>query len=603
MMMQNNTTQPRAVIYTRVSDSKQIENNSLDFQKDKCKNVAKTIGYSIAKVFCEEGKSGKYGPEKRPEFKSMLEYIENNKVDAVLTHTLDRFSRDVEDTYKYLRVITEDYGIRYLAYADGLDSTKEDFWDKVGPLAVQNSGYSRMNGKHTRKGLESRAESCLSNGGRPPYGFKVDDETGMLVKDETTYLAVEKIFNSYANGTSISKIIKWLNENGYKTINQNEFSPNTINGMLHNEKYKGVYTWDKASPKNSKGQRNSHKHKENYTRIEGGCESIVDKEVFDRVQKRLTENAKKASHAKSKRYYPLTGHVFCDCGARMSGSIQYQRNKKKTPMYKCSKKCKNHQVNAEALEQIVFEAIADCLFDKNNTGTTVRMMNIIENEEKKKNNSRYQQLKSSLNHLKSLEESLVNKIENAPERVKEALHERLNHNLIVQEEKKQQIQKYEKKQHKFTSNDLIALRKKFTEYMMNSDTINTEYLINSLIKKVTVGTDTVVVELNSGISISRETKNIYKKEKEKMKVISMDSILTGIDNLSNDRIKCKFIIKNKSEINYNNNMEIDIPSKNFEILAKRNKCKETELVGAKFNIDFIAENGEISGIKSISKVA
>lgn len=50
---------PRAVIYIRVSDPSQIENNSLETQLKTCQGYAERSGLEVVKTFSEEGVSAK----------------------------------------------------------------------------------------------------------------------------------------------------------------------------------------------------------------------------------------------------------------------------------------------------------------------------------------------------------------------------------------------------------------------------------------------------------------------------------------------------------------------------------------------------------------
>lgn len=109
---------------------------------------------------------------------------------------------------------------------------------------------------------------------KPPYGFVVNEEKYLEI-DETTAPAVRQIFKMYLADMGYTAIIKWLKDNEYRTSKGNEFTKGAINAILHNEKYAGVYVYDKASPRDEDGKRNSHKYKNNYIRIEGGCPAIV----------------------------------------------------------------------------------------------------------------------------------------------------------------------------------------------------------------------------------------------------------------------------------------------------------------------------------------
>jgi len=91
----------RAVVYTRVSYSDQLEGYSLETQERTCKDYAAKAGYEVVKVFREEARSGK--TTDRKEIKKMLVYCEKNQksIDVILIFKVDRLSRETMD---YLEV-------------------------------------------------------------------------------------------------------------------------------------------------------------------------------------------------------------------------------------------------------------------------------------------------------------------------------------------------------------------------------------------------------------------------------------------------------------------------------------------------------------------
>lgn len=89
---------PRAVIYTRVSDPSQIENNSLETQLNVCNNYAERNGLEVVEIFKEEGVSGKTVHD-RPEMRRLLAYStsKKNNISKVIVYKMDRFARNTED--------------------------------------------------------------------------------------------------------------------------------------------------------------------------------------------------------------------------------------------------------------------------------------------------------------------------------------------------------------------------------------------------------------------------------------------------------------------------------------------------------------------------
>ena len=232
--------QIKAIAYIRVSSEKQVENYSLDFQDRILKRYAETNNIKLVRVFREEGYSATN--INRPAYKEMIKYLEENDIDVILVHKLDRLHRDETNMFNDLKRFRESK-IKVIAVADGIDTSDDSAGLATAMLAAIGANFSRNLSRETRKGLTSAAENCLHTGGKPPYGFKLDRETMLLEIDETTAPAVRKMFELYADGFRISDIIKWLKEHGYKTAKGNDFKANALNEIFHNEKYRGCYTW------------------------------------------------------------------------------------------------------------------------------------------------------------------------------------------------------------------------------------------------------------------------------------------------------------------------------------------------------------------------
>ncbi len=115
-------------------------------------------------------------------------------------------------------------------------------------------------------------------------------------KDNQTYLlndreaqTVHRIFELYDAGFSYDAIIRDLNATGCKTKLGNVFSKNSITDILRNEKYLGIYTYNRR-PHKVKGMRNNRKEKpvDQIVKIPGGMPQIIEQELWDRVQAKIS---------------------------------------------------------------------------------------------------------------------------------------------------------------------------------------------------------------------------------------------------------------------------------------------------------------------------
>jgi len=95
---------------------------------------------------------------------------------------------------------------------------------------------------------------------------------------------VKLIFELFDKGFGYKRIIKELNDKGFKTKFGNDFKKNSLHDLLKNEKYRACFQYNLKSSKNPFGKRNNHAYKsEGVTRIENGCPRIVSDELFYRV--------------------------------------------------------------------------------------------------------------------------------------------------------------------------------------------------------------------------------------------------------------------------------------------------------------------------------
>lgn len=87
----------RAVIYTRVSSSRQVENTSLEQQERACREWCGERGIAVDCLFVEAGESAKTAD--RTEFQRMSAYLKHRhkEISHLVIDKYDRFSRDRDD--------------------------------------------------------------------------------------------------------------------------------------------------------------------------------------------------------------------------------------------------------------------------------------------------------------------------------------------------------------------------------------------------------------------------------------------------------------------------------------------------------------------------
>ncbi len=109
------------------------------------------------------------------------------------------------------------------------------------------------------------------------------------------------IFEMYAAGKGSNEIIDTLSTEGYRSKSGRPFGKNSLHDILRNEKYNGTYIFNRTIRKTCE-KRNNHlsKSEEDITRVERGIPSIITKELWNEVSRKMNGNkrARAANSAK-----------------------------------------------------------------------------------------------------------------------------------------------------------------------------------------------------------------------------------------------------------------------------------------------------------------
>nr|WP_235700120.1 MULTISPECIES: recombinase family protein [Clostridium] len=157
----------------------------------------------------------------------------------------------------------------------------------------------------------------------------------------------------------------YLNERGWKTKVGNTFGKNSIYSILDNEKYSGVYVFNRSSKKDTLGKRNSHllKDESEVIRIEVGMPAIVSKETFQKAREMMNARKRAPGANKAKETYLLSELIFCgECGSAMQGNRRKAKDKPMYISYRCGgrmqkRNCDNKEIRKEYIEEFVLSEL------------------------------------------------------------------------------------------------------------------------------------------------------------------------------------------------------------------------------------------------------
>ena len=344
------------------SDNQKIE--SITAQKRFIDEYAKRHGLNIVATYVDEARTGTNAD--REQLQQLLEDSSKSMFKMVLVHKLDRFFRDLSgllDCEKQLRRNS----VSLVSVSENIDDTAQGRF-MLSILGGAAEFYSRNLSNEIKKGQRETALQCKHPGGSPPLGYNVDPVTRLYVVNEHESQAVRSIFELYAEGVGYNKILDYLNSMGFRTKFGNFFAKNSLNSILANEKYVGIYVYNKRQDeKDCRGKRNPYiRPKEEWIQIQGGIPAIIDMETFERVQARMSHNAARGGRYKAKTLYILSGLIRCgECGAAFTGNTRKDgRGRSSYSSYDCQGKrnkrnCESRCIRKDDLENFVLAELYD----------------------------------------------------------------------------------------------------------------------------------------------------------------------------------------------------------------------------------------------------
>ena len=373
-----------ADIYLRLSkeDGDKEESDSIGNQRDLILDFLKSMpDVKVHKIRIDDGYSGV--DFNRPAFTEMIEDIKAGVVNCVVVKDFSRFGRNYIEAGKYIQVLFPRSGVRFIAVNDSYDSAKTQGY--TGNIIVPfknmvNDAYSADISGKVRSHLEIKRKNGDFVGAFAVYGYKKDKtDHNKLVIDDFAADVVRDIFMWKLNGLSAFGIAEKLNQSGilspmeykkylgmkyttaFKLNATAKWQAKSVSRILSNEVYTGVIEQGKRTTPNYKVRKRADVPKEQWIRIENMHEPVIDRALFDTVQRLLKQDTRAA--ARNANVRPLSGIIVCaDCGAAMIHKTN-TGNGKRYGYYVCSKHradtsvCSTHIISTQACENAVLVAL------------------------------------------------------------------------------------------------------------------------------------------------------------------------------------------------------------------------------------------------------
>ena len=224
-------------IYVRQSVDRP-DSISIESQVEHCMYEVKKEAY---KVYSDRGYSGKN--TERPQFQLMLEHIKQGSITRVIVYKLDRVSRSILDFSKMMDVF-QLFGVEFVSTTEKFDTSTPIGRAMLNICIVFAQLERETIQKRVLDAYIFRSRGGFYMGGRIPYGFErvpftinnINTSRYIPIEEEVAHLQV--IFETYSKpATSLSDVLKYLNEKGIKKKRGVEWSTQRISELLRNPIY------------------------------------------------------------------------------------------------------------------------------------------------------------------------------------------------------------------------------------------------------------------------------------------------------------------------------------------------------------------------------
>ncbi|MBN2239028.1 MAG: recombinase family protein [Dehalococcoidales bacterium] len=357
----------KVAIYARVSTQEQAtEGTSLDHQTEQLEAYCQFQGWQITGKYIDPGFTGKDG--ERPGLKTLLSDAKLGVFNKVVVYKLDRLARklrlllEIEEKLK-------DNDVSLISVKETLDTSTAIGRTVFQMLGLVGEWERETIIERTISGRMQRYKEGKWGAGAPAYGYTYNSETKSLDINEEEARIIRRIFDDYFKGRSMWEIANQLNNDKIPTRRNGKGWRNTsIRDILINPVYKGnqIVNYRKGEAR-TKGKDYDTLPKD---AIVIPVPAIIDEGRWNIVQERRKNN-KHRQPTKTNEWL-LQGLISCGlCGYAYQSQITHGkrrygcRGRLKYTHLDGSPRCTAPRINADWIEQQVWQRIEDIINDPN----------------------------------------------------------------------------------------------------------------------------------------------------------------------------------------------------------------------------------------------
>jgi site-specific DNA recombinase len=299
----------RCAIYTRVSTEHGLDQefNSLDAQHEAASAYIKSqahAGWTLIRArYDDGGYSG--GSTDRPDLQRLLDDIRARKIDVIVVYKVDSLTRSLADFAKLVELF-DAHGVSFVSVTQQFNTTTSMGRLTLNVLLSFAQFEREVTSERIRDKIAASKRKGLWVGGNLPLGYEMKDGKIAVVEEEATQ--VRMIYRRYLELGGVRALERDLRERNFRTKARLLATGATRGGipfgrgslfyLLSNHFYIGEVKFkDEILP--------------------GEQPAIMDRELFQAVQKKLRDQWSHRTVTRNASDHLLTGLLYDDIGNRM----------------------------------------------------------------------------------------------------------------------------------------------------------------------------------------------------------------------------------------------------------------------------------------------
>ena len=378
----------RCAIYTRKSTEEGLEQefNSLDAQRESCVayiTSQASMGWrAISKHYDDGGISG--GTMERPALQELLSDIKSGKVDVVVVYKIDRLTRSLMDFAKIVEVF-DAQKVSFVSVTQQFNTLSSMGRLTLNVLLSFAQFEREVTAERIRDKIAASKKKGMWMGGVVPLGYEARNKKLVINPYEAD--VVRQIFSLYLEAGSVRRLKERLDDLGMVTKIRKQAGRSDTRNLPSTSSVTSVSpSQDADVGAGGRGFSRGHlywllsnpiyvgdvRHKEQIAT--GQHEAIIERELWDAVQKTLKEQTNPRSRPDNLENASLLGGLlFDETGDRLTPSYAIKDGKRyryyisQRLMQARKRDASGWRLPAEELEARIIAVIRDLLADHKQT--------------------------------------------------------------------------------------------------------------------------------------------------------------------------------------------------------------------------------------------